>query len=114
MPVVFEYHDIIPTPLDHPMVTMGMGCAICGSVDGKPEVIELKIAQIASTYQLVGGEIQRLCNILKTWPKDIWDQGVNEELENLLAARELSRLKPLTIEYFEELKEVIASRGDVR
>jgi hypothetical protein len=96
-------------------ITTGRGHAVSiGPESIDPQGIRSKIAVLWTRHNLNANEVQRLWGILDTWSSDLWGQGVDEELTDILAARELSKLKPLTLEDARELQKIISRRGEIR
>jgi hypothetical protein len=64
------------------------------------------IGKLAEAHHLTGEEVSRLGAVLVTWPSDLWGRGLSEEVENILAARELSRVPPLTMDDIRAIQDI--------
>lgn len=78
------------------------------------EGIRSTIANLSVRHQLNASEVQRLLSVLDAWPEDLWNQAVYEELGDILAARDLSHLNPLTLEDARELQSIFTRQREVR
>jgi hypothetical protein len=67
-----------------------------------------RIANHVVRYGLSVEEAQRLHAVLAEWPDDLQATGVEEELRDVLAARELSQMRPLTVADVLAIKRTIA------
>jgi hypothetical protein len=63
---------------------------------------------LAQRYTLEAEEVARLCRVLREWPPELIEQGIDEELEDVLAGRNLARLNPLTVEDALAIRKAIA------
>jgi len=98
------------------VVTFGYGIAVFQTADDSGQAQargpKTRIAQLATRHQLAPREIGRLYRVMSEWPEDLVDQGLTEELGDILAARELANMKPLTMEDVALIREAIATRNE--
>jgi hypothetical protein len=64
------------------------------------------IGKLAEAHDMAGEEVSRLEAVFVTWPSDLWDRGLSEEVENILAERELSRMPPLTMDDIRAIQDI--------
>jgi hypothetical protein len=111
MPPTIEFIETSTASAIKPRITIVVGGSISSKTDHFfTQGIRSTIANLSVRHQLNASEVQRLLSILDAWPEDLWNQGVNEELGDILAARVLSQLKPLTLEDARELQSIFTRR----
>lgn len=54
---------------------------------------------------LTESEIGRLQRVFVDWPQSDWTRGLVEEIEDIMAARELKKMKPLTLADLEAIRD---------
>lgn len=51
------------------------------------------------TGRLTDAEIERLQWVFEAWPEEEWERGLVEEIKDVLAARELAKMPPFTLDH---------------
>lgn len=69
------------------------------------------IGGYAKRYSLSSDEVARLHEALEMWPADQYERAVKEELVDILAARELAQMPPLTHEDCVRFRAALAERS---
>lgn len=64
-----------------------------------------EFADFLDQSHLTVDEYKRFTGVLRDWPNKLWEQGFQEELRDILAARELAKLPPLTVEDVERARQ---------
>lgn len=67
-----------------------------------------------TTPYLSTTEIARLQRVFAEWPEADWTRGLVEEIEDVMAARELAKMKPLTVSELTYLNSNLRGVRDVR
>ena len=97
MLAVLENRGMIPSTQYKPTWTMGVGESVYReSSTNAPQRIESRIGQLAGRHHLESDELLRLRSIMQSCPQEAWDLCLDEELKDILAARELKLIPPLT------------------
>lgn len=109
---VFEYC----APVRRAMApTIGFGHAVSNATDPVYQVpCRLKsdrVDELRRRHRLTEEEAARLRRVFTDWPAELVEQGLEEELADIKAARELAELKPLSVDDLREIAEIVNGRG---
>ena len=68
-----------------------------------------KLPTLVELHGLSIVETMTLNEAMQAWPKNMWNEGVNEEIDNILASRQMAKMPQVTSADLAEIRMAIAS-----